>query len=275
MSEAGGGGLAGHLRLVAARDARDRTVLREQSFRAPFHLSKPYETANALVANIVCPTAGLLAGDRLTTEVSVECGAALVLTTPAASRIHTMRSGIAHSEQRFCVAAEGWLEVWPELLIPQRGARYWQQTRFEVEKGGTLLAFETLAPGRVAHGECFAFDWTKWETDVVYNGRVTARERYRVDPRDESVRALRAVFPAAYYGAAWIVTDALAPSHECWRQIHALHGAECWIASSSLQAGGFVVKLLAADSVTLRRTLAEVRAMLYTALGREKPEIRR
>ena len=57
-------GLAGHLELVCDVDSRGWTRLGHQSFRAPYHLSKPHHDAGALVLNVVNPTAGLLEGDR-------------------------------------------------------------------------------------------------------------------------------------------------------------------------------------------------------------------
>ena len=71
----GGRGLSGHLRLVCAADEAGRTFIREQSFRAPVHLSKPHHEEGVLVVNVVNPTAGLLAGDRVRYDVSVESGA--------------------------------------------------------------------------------------------------------------------------------------------------------------------------------------------------------
>jgi urease accessory protein len=68
-------GLSGHLRLVCGVDERGLTYLREQSFCAPVHLSKPHHEESVLVVNIVNPTAGLLAGDRVQYDVAVESGA--------------------------------------------------------------------------------------------------------------------------------------------------------------------------------------------------------
>ena len=45
----------------------------------------------------------------------VERGARLVLTTPSANRVHTMRGGKAEICQTFRVESGGSLEVWPEL----------------------------------------------------------------------------------------------------------------------------------------------------------------
>ena len=57
---------SGHLLLRAAVREDGRTALAEQSFRAPYHLSKPYWDAEArvLLVQVVNPTAGILSGDR-------------------------------------------------------------------------------------------------------------------------------------------------------------------------------------------------------------------
>ena len=75
--------MKGHLHLTCACDGAGRSALREQSFRAPFHLSKPHEDAGALVVNVVNPTAGIFDGDELELQATVEAGARLVLTAPA------------------------------------------------------------------------------------------------------------------------------------------------------------------------------------------------
>ncbi len=112
----------------------------------------------------------------------MENGARLVLTTPSASRVHTMRGGRRRADQTFHVESGGSLEVWPELLIPQRGARYSAEDRSRTGRGAEFLFFETLAPGRVASGEVFVFDELRWMTDVRLDGRLVARERYRLNP---------------------------------------------------------------------------------------------
>lgn len=268
-------GLTGHLHLTAALDSTGRTSLREQSFRAPMHLSKPHHDEGALVVNVINPTAGLLAGDRIECRVRVETGARLMLTTPSASRAHCCRDGHAEQTQKFEVAAGGFLESWPELFIPQGGARYRQHTTLEVEEGGELLFFETFAPGRVAMGEAWAFAHLDWETEVFSGGELTARERYQLTPESESVQTLRAQFPTAYYASCFVLSPALPPTHECWARIYELHEPEAWIGSSPLSRGGCVIKVVASGSVRLRRQLAAIRRTLYGALGRPIPSVRR
>src|SRR5687767_3103599 len=121
---------SGHLSLRAALRDHGRTVLAGQAFRAPYHISKPYWDADTrtLLVQVVNPTAGILAGDRLVSAIAVEAGAALIVTTPSASRVFQMRGGSAECHQHFAVATGAWLEVMPEPLVPHRGAWYRQTT---------------------------------------------------------------------------------------------------------------------------------------------------
>ena len=63
---------SGQLSLRAAARAEGRTALAAQSFRAPYHLSKPYWDVDTrtLLVQVVNPTAGILAGDRLEAAIA-------------------------------------------------------------------------------------------------------------------------------------------------------------------------------------------------------------
>ncbi len=268
-------GLSGHLDLVCDLDAAGRSRLGHQSFRAPIHLSKPHLDECVLVVNVVNPTAGLLAGDRIVCDVAVESGAALSLTTPSASRAHRMDAGFAGITQEFRVADGGFLDSWPEMLIPQKGSRLRQSTRISVEEGGELLFFESIAPGRVASGEVFEFTEIEWRTDIFSASTHIVRERYRLTPQGEAVRSLRRIFDHAYHATCFAVSPRLSAASPCWANLHAMHGQDAWIGSTALGHGGWAVKLIANGSIAMRRTLAAVRRELYGSAGRREPSLRR
>jgi urease accessory protein len=268
-------GLSGHLNLVCAPDASGVSILREQSFRAPIHISKPHFDAGALVLNVINPTAGWLEGDSIQIRVRIASGARLLLTTPSASRAHRMASGRAELDQAFHVEAGGFLEFWPELFIPQSGTAFRQTTRIQLEPGGSVLFFESLAPGRVASGESFAFRELEWATDIFVGEIPAVRERYRLTPQSDGIQAIRAVFPDAYYASGFVFSPDLADSDVCWERIFNMHGNTCWTGCGRLPGGGWVIKCLAAGSVPLRRVLAGIRTELYAALQRPAPCLRR
>lgn len=257
----------GHLALRAAARAEDGvTALAAQAFRAPFHLSKPYWDADTrtLLVQVVNPTAGILSGDRLEASVVVYAGAAVLLTTPSASRVFRMREGEARSLQTFRVARGGWLEVLPEPLVPHRGSVFHQRTSLTVEPGGAAFYADLLFPGRVAHGETWG--WSRLVLDLEVRAGADLVLRERLDQSAEHLRALAALAGAgdgASFGNAVFIAPELS-SAPAWRnELHALQTDGVWIGASPLRTGaGWSIKFVAPDGVLLRRTLAQIRRIL-------------
>jgi len=267
--------LHGHLNLVCALDSDGRSYLKRQSFRAPVHLSKPHLDEGLLIVNVVNPTAGLLAGDRIDFDIALEAGARVLLTAPSASRAHQMRGGRAFVDQKFHVASGAWLEVWPKLFIPQAGAGYRQKTVAQVAEGGEMMLIEMTAPGRAASGELFAYAELDWETNVYLGDTLAARERFRLTPQSPTLAALRARFPEAYYGSLLIISERLQQSSSVLRRIHDLQDDTAWIGCSALRKGGAAIRVLASGSVALRKKIGLIRHEIYAELQMQVPSLRR
>lgn len=253
---------SGQLALRAEARTDGRTVLAAQSFRAPYHISKPYwdEDSRTLLVQVVNPTAGILSGDRLESAITVEAGAALLVTTPSASRVFKMKEGAAECRQHFTVAAGGWLEVLPEPLVPHRGCRYRQTTHIEVASGGAMFFADLLMPGRVGHGE--AWEWEKLclEIDVRLGDELILRERFEQTGVDlRALAELSGSGPAACFGNAVLIAEGPA---EWIPAVAALHRDGTWLGVSSLRKGGWSIKCVAADSIRLRQTVLELRQIL-------------
>ena len=266
-------GLHGHLDLLADADSEGRTVLRRQSFSAPFHISKPHHDAGWLIVNLASPSPGLLSGDRVKVNVEVGNDARLLLTTPSASRLHTMSGGHAELVQHLMVACGGCLDFFPEYLIPQQRTRYRQRTRISIEQGGMLLWCESIAPGRTAAGEVFAYDELRFATDIFAGETHIFRERFRLVPGENSLNALRQRFQSAYYASiVCVAPDFRSPADS----LCSLHDPDAaWVGCSALSAGGWIAKIVAADSVTLRGRLSRARQIFYETLGMPMPSVRR
>jgi len=277
LSDRGHASLSGNLRLVCASDPERGTYISAQSFSAPIHLSKPYWDGNALLVNVVNQTAGIFGGDRISTHVVVEPRARVFLSSPSAARFHPSQGREARLEQTFEVRAGASLDVFPEISIPQRDSRSFQKTNIRVEQGGELIYLETLAPGRVASGESFAFTSYRWWTDISVGGRPVHRERASIRPGDSSISGLAALFPASYYAGIIVISSA----SEAWPAdfAHAVSAlgdnVSSRIAAAKLCAGGWSIRLLAADSLTLRQGISNLRQLIYQRLGGPVPDPRR
>lgn len=215
--------------------------------------------------NLVNPTAGIFDDDHIALEVAVEAGSSLVLTTPASSRVYRSRNGSeAQVTQDFHVESGAFLEYVPEPFIPHAGARYAQWNRIHVARNGVLLFFEWLAPGRVASGESFLYKELRWDTDIWLGEGLIARERYALDPANDSLSSLRLVSDTAHYIGCFVLGLETMPIDA----VHALAGQEVYIGCGPLPAGGWTIKAICQDALAARRTMTQLRVLLYQALGR-------
>lgn len=260
---------SGHIKLKAVASAGGRTALAGQSFRAPYHLSKAYwdADAGALLVQVVNSTAGILEGDFLESDIAVGSGAALLVTTPSASRVFRMKTGSAECRQRFAVAKGGWLEVLPEPLVPHRGCRYRQKTTVAVEPGGGLFFTDLLMPGRISHkGEAWVWGRLCLETEVRVGGELALRERFEQSGAElKALAALAGSGAKACFGNAVLIAEGEAPWLDA---VRALHGNGVWLGVSALRRGGWSIKLVAADSILLRMTLKKMRGLLAAHYSR-------
>jgi urease accessory protein len=181
-----------------------------------------------------------------------------------------MSEGRAELVQDFHVSDGAWLEYFPSSLIPQTGSCYRQATHVSVCTEAELFFVETLAPGRVAHGECFMFAEIDWEFDFRVDDRLLARERFHLGSGDHSLTSWRAIYPAAYYTSAWLFSQRTTADAKAWDVIRAFRSETAMLGVSQIAPGLWSLKLLAADSITATKTLQAVR----NALAGEIPELR-
>ena len=267
--------LRGHLHLVAAARANGETYLARQSFRAPFHLSKPYWDGRALHVQLVNSTAGILAGDELELDLVAEPSTALVVTTPAAARAFMMQSGAARSRQRFAVGAGAWLEYAPEALYPHRETDYAQHTRLELAAGATALFTDQLAPGRVGRGECWSWRRLRIGLDVFLDSRLLLREQLAGSGMELARLAAFHGMDEAWFGTAVIAAPAIAADAPVWNQLRALHHNGCLCGLTALAPGVWIVRLVASRSLALRDSFAALRAALAPVLPGLKADLRK
>jgi len=258
--------LAGHLQFEAARREDGRTALARQSFRAPFHISKPYWDGRVLQVQVVNSTAGILAGDRLELAVEVMAGAALRVTTPAATRAFMMRSGAAECRQSFSVAAGAWLEYSPEPLCPHRACDYAQTTRLALAADAEVFFADALAPGRVGRGEAWAWRRLLLQLDIEVGGEPILRERLDCSGADLARLAAFYSSSAAWFATVVIFSPRLTVDDPAWPALRASHGGDRWVGVTRLRRAGWIVRLIAPGGQALRDLLAQVRSTLAKKL---------
>lgn len=104
------------------------------------------------------PTGGLLAGDRLETDVVLGPRSRVCLSTPSATRVYRSPGPAAVQRLTVEVGSGAALEWVPDHLIPSPGARLQQSTEIRLAADATLLYLDAWAVGRAARGEAWGFD---------------------------------------------------------------------------------------------------------------------
>jgi urease accessory protein len=185
----------------ARRDGR--TVLAGLYQQTPCRVMFPEpEDGDPPLAVLLTTSGGLTGGDDIRITVSIEDGAAVVVSTQAAEKIYRSLGADATIEVDLAIASNARLEYYPQETILFDGARLRRRTEANIAAGGNFAAAEMLVFGRQARGE------------RMNRGRVLDGWRVRRDGRlvwvdwlaldDEIAAALDD--PFAFDGAAAIAT---------------------------------------------------------------------
>lgn len=270
----GGASVDGGARLAFVRREGSGTVLTEQKVRPPLHLAKTFHENDWAVSLLTSPTAGLLEGDRILLDCRVGEGARSAVLSPAACRVHAMKSGSAFIGQSIDVGAGGCLDLWPAPLILQAEASLRQETTVHLAAEASLLLTEIITPGRVARGETFCFSsWTS-RLRIHREGALCAFEQFQVRPSDGDAPDWRTALPNGSYASLHAFAPELPGG-----LIEALHaladGKVLRLGASPLRGNGLGIKLLAADGIILRKAILAVRLLLHERAVFRFPELLR
>jgi urease accessory protein len=180
------GGQVGRLVVSAAR-VGGKTVLRSLHSEGTLKAMRVHYLDPALPAmaflTIASPGGGVLQGDRLCVDISVEEGGQLHIGTTSATRIYAMPRGRAEAITRFTVGTGAYAEFVPDPFIPYAGSQFTGHAAHVVAEGGVLLVAEVVGPGRQARGERLAYDSFDSDAEVRRpNGRLLFRDTTRLRP---------------------------------------------------------------------------------------------
>ena len=165
---------------VEARGGVSRVTRRDQ--RGPLALQRAlYPEGRLAHLYLLHPPGGVVGGDTL--DISLRCArdAACLATTPGAAKFYRGNGTPASQRQR--VVADGAAVEWlPQENIFFDGAVASLHSKFVVEAGGRLLAWELNTFGRPAAELPFRDGRVSSELRVIRGGNEILRERLVLDP---------------------------------------------------------------------------------------------
>ena len=256
-------GQRGFLRLVFEPRGR-KTALTERHASAPFGAVRagyPDDSGCAEV-QITNPSGGVLGGDRLETEVSLEPGAAATILTQGATKAY--QGPLAEQNSIFDLGNSAFLEYLPHHLIPYAGSNFRQTSEFRLAEDATLVYWEAFASGRVARGERFKYKSLSSRTRIFRRGMPQVVDGFDLSSGGEPFGGY------SYAGSLYILAPAnLSPLAE---KLHEVLAESSALASASVPSDGICsVRILSEKVRELHRALNDCRIIYRSHLDLSPP----
>ena len=255
----------------------DHTVIAHSYVTTPWKLLPPIyldDTGSAYTL-LVNPSGGLVGGDRLSIDMTLEQDAHVLISAPSANRVYRTEGELSEQCIDIRVGPGGVLEWFPEHTIPFAGSRFRQRLHASLASGATLLLWDALASGRIAREERWACTDLENEIRINTASGHTLLERYTLAPATDLGRVGLAE-EWDYVASLYAVNDVMAP--ESWSRL------ESRIASilderpgqvlggvSTPTVPGLAVKLLARTAPDLTSMLEALWAAAREALWNLPP----
>jgi urease accessory protein len=269
---------ASNLHLSFEANEAGGTILRVKQQQPPWRVVRgfPAPTGETL-AHVHNLSGGILDTDALSWRVDLGPRAQAQVTSTGATRVYRSRSPGSRASQcmRVSVASDAYLEYLPDQLIPFAGSRFDQSARVEIERGGSLIWCDRVAPGREASDEIFRFESLTSDFELIADGQPVAIERWTLAPLIHPMYSKASLGPFRHFASCYICRAGDPASY--WKTFESqmqsvadqLTNTEVLWGVTSLRAHGLAIRGLAVSGRSLAGGLVEIwKAAKWILCGR-------
>jgi len=193
------------------------TRMGQTSHYGPLRVQRPFypEGLGCLHLYLLHPPGGLVGGDCLSIDVSLEPRAQVLMTTPSAGKIYRNISGLKQGQHVSLKVSDGAvMEYLPQENIVFDGAEAELSTRVDIDGSGLYIGWELTCLGRFESKELFEAGQLQQSLVITHNDRPLFNDRlYLEAPSD--LQTSRAGFQGRHvFGTFVINADILASEAE-------------------------------------------------------------
>ncbi len=188
------------------RSGANRTELHHRKRFGPLTVQRPfYPERDVCHIYVLHPPAGVVGGDSLEIDVSLDDAAQALITAPGAGKFYRSAGDIATLAQRFRCRGASSLEWLPQENIFFQGAQVQMRTQIELDQDSKLAFREINCLGRPVVKEGFEYGHVDTELDLSIDGSIHLKDRLQLDAqslagaavlRGYSVSAMALFYPA-------------------------------------------------------------------------------
>ena len=159
-----------------------RTIISGKSFQGPLAVQKPfYPEDDTCHVYVLHPPGGIVGGDQLAIDLTLQESSHALVTTPAANKFYRSDKRSSRLLQSLSLQQEAMLEWLPQesICFDQCNTRI--NTRIELASHSRLIAWDMICLGRPASGETFAQGSIRQSLEIKQQGRVLLNDRLLIE----------------------------------------------------------------------------------------------
>ncbi|MDP2491654.1 urease accessory protein UreD [Vibrio splendidus] len=160
-------------------DRGDKTVLKNRQQSGPLAVQRPlYPDGETCHTYLLHPPGGVVGGDTLNIEATIESGAHALITTPGATKFYRSNNKYAKQKQTLRVKKDARLEWMPQENIFFPNAHVRLDTEIRLEKGAQFWGWEMHCFGRPAQNEGFEHGHLVGKTEIYLDNQKLLTEGF-------------------------------------------------------------------------------------------------
>ena len=246
--------MEGLVEVELKQEKNSKTVIKNLLVKPPLLIQKALypDTNNPNTAHIyiMSSAGGILQGDNLQIKIKATDNSNGVITTQSATKIYNTENHIPSQIIDILVEKNSYLEFTPKQIIPHKSAGFLQKVNLKVDKSSTLVYSETIACGRIAHGEEFDFNSLVFRTKAVNEKEeILFSDAMNIEPKNkknlfENLYGKKKIFSTIYVISREFVNDKLdSEINELLKKIRVIGGV-----SQLPNESGIIIRILS-DSI--------------------------
>ncbi|UJF17823.1 urease accessory protein UreD [Vibrio sp. SS-MA-C1-2] len=169
-------------------DRGDKTVLKHRSQSGPLAIQRPlYPDGKKCHIYLLHPPGGVVGGDSLNINITIDENAEVLVTTPGATKFYRSQQRYAKQKQTIYVKKGAQLEWFPQENIFFPDAHSYLETDIILEKDALFWGWEMHCFGRPAQNECFNAGQIYGRTKIVIEKETVLTESLSFTGGDNSM----------------------------------------------------------------------------------------
>lgn len=238
----------GLLKLVLT-NKNNKTHTEERYTKNPLSISKPlYLTQHMAYFYLINTSGGLVQGDRLHIDITLNENCRANITTQSATKIYGMEKNCAVQYTSIEMRENSYLEYLPDPNIPYRDSRFFQISEIHLKKNSTLFFWDILYPGRFSRGEEFENDIYYSNLKIFLDNELSLIDTVVIAPKKQDPKNIGIMGNKKFAANLYLFSE----NYELF--IRELQGYSYGINP----AGMLVIRILEEEWLTAKRKLEEI-----------------